>query len=155
SIAQRSFDGAAADQAVQARLALNGRCLGVDLGATWLRAALSVDGRISRRWKIPAIRWTELPRALRKLELGKLDRLTVGPTGVWKASDRARLARSLKPLARKVRVISDVELAHTAALCGLPGVLVIAGTGSIALARDGARKMARAGGLGALLGDEG
>jgi len=134
---------------------LKGRALGVDLGATWLRAALVEDGRLVRRWKVPAVRWTELEPALRRLKTGKLDRLTVGPTGVWKASDRKRLAFSLKKFSKAVRVVSDVELAHEAAFGGGPGILVIAGTGSIAFGRDGSGRTARAGGLGALLGDEG
>src|SRR5439155_3352330 len=35
------------------------------------------------------------------------------------------------------------------------GVLILAGTGSIVIGRDGARQWARAGGFGPLLGDEG
>ncbi len=131
------------------------RSLGVDLGATWLRAALAEDGKIKRRWRIPAVRWTALAPELRKLKFGRLDRLTVGPTGVWNAADRRALALSLKTLSKRVRVISDVELAHEAAFGGGPGVLVIAGTGSIAYGRSARGKSARAGGLGAYLGDEG
>ena len=41
------------------------------------------------------------------------------------------------------------------ALGGRPGVLVLAGTGSIVLGRDGQGRLVRAGGLGPLLGDEG
>lgn len=131
------------------------RTLGVDLGATWLRAALAEDGRIARRWKLPAVRWTALAGELRRLRLGKLDGLTAGATGIWSAADRRCFARSLRPLARRVRALSDVELAHEAAFAGGPGVLVIAGTGAIAYARDARGRSARAGGLGALLGDEG
>ncbi|MBI3551391.1 MAG: hypothetical protein HY077_02635 [Elusimicrobia bacterium] len=109
------------------------RALGVDLGATWLRAALADgSGQILRRWKRPAVRWTALAPELKRLKLGKLDRLTVGPTGVWRPSDRRRLARALKSLARRVRVISDVELAHEAAFGGGPGILVIAGASHLA-----------------------
>ena len=48
--------------------------------------------------------------------------------------------------------------AHTAVWGGLgdgPGVAVLAGTGSIAMARDADSRLARAGGWGYLLGDEG
>jgi N-acetylglucosamine kinase-like BadF-type ATPase len=129
--------------------------LGVDLGATWLRASLAVDGKIVRRWKRPAVKWTVLAAELKKMKPGRLDRLTVGPTGVWHAAQRAALKKSLGRLAAKVRVISDVELAHEAAFGGGPGILALAGTGSICLGKNARGKAARAGGLGALLGDEG
>jgi N-acetylglucosamine kinase-like BadF-type ATPase len=51
--------------------------------------------------------------------------------------------------------MSDVELAHRAAFAGGPGILVLAGTGSIALARDRRGRGQRAGGWGPLLGDDG
>jgi N-acetylglucosamine kinase-like BadF-type ATPase len=54
-----------------------------------------------------------------------------------------------------VAAIPDVELAHRAAFAGGPGVLVIGGTGSIAIARDRRGRARRAGGWGQLLGDEG
>ena len=131
------------------------RTLGVDLGAPWLRAALAEDGAVVRRWKLSAVRWTAMAPILRKLKLGPLDGLIAGATGVWSAADRRTFARSLRPLAPAVRALSDVELAHEAAFSGGPGVLVIAGTGAIAYARDARGRSARAGGLGALLGDEG
>jgi N-acetylglucosamine kinase-like BadF-type ATPase len=52
-------------------------------------------------------------------------------------------------------VISDAEAAYHGALGERPGVLLLAGTGSIALGRDAQGRWARAGGLGPLLGDEG
>jgi N-acetylglucosamine kinase-like BadF-type ATPase len=58
-------------------------------------------------------------------------------------------------LARKVTVISDVELAYLERLGRVPGLLILAGTGSIALARDDRGRWHRAGGLGPKLGDEG
>lgn len=53
-----------------------------------------------------------------------------------------------------VRVSSDGETAQLGAFLGAPGVVVMAGTGSAAAGRDGDR-IARAGGHGFLLGDEG
>lgn len=52
-------------------------------------------------------------------------------------------------------VTNDAMIALTGATNGEPGVVVIAGTGSIALGRNGAGKTARAGGWGYLFGDEG
>src|SRR4029077_1272689 len=54
-----------------------------------------------------------------------------------------------------VVVISDVEAAYLGALCDTAGVLLLAGTGSIALGRDRRGRFTRAGGLGPLLGDDG
>lgn len=51
-------------------------------------------------------------------------------------------------------VIDDAQLAHKALLQGTDGILIIAGTGSIALARFNSEEW-RIGGWGYLLGDEG
>ena len=64
----------------------------------------------------------------------------------------ARLARPRAPGARRSRTS---EAAYRGALGDAPGILLLAGTGSIALGRDGRGRWARAGGLGPLLGDEG
>ncbi|WP_415491332.1 N-acetylglucosamine kinase [Acetobacter sp.] len=50
---------------------------------------------------------------------------------------------------------NDVETAHRAAFGGGTGVFVLAGTGSVTLARGVGGQMARVGGWGWLLGDEG
>ena len=50
---------------------------------------------------------------------------------------------------------SDVTAAHVGAFWGGPGVLVAAGTGSIALGVDGSGRRVRAGGWGHRFGDEG
>ncbi len=52
-------------------------------------------------------------------------------------------------------VKTDAEIALTGAFAGLPGIVVIAGTGSIALGRNGSGEMLRAGGWGYIYGDEG
>ena len=52
-------------------------------------------------------------------------------------------------------VTDDAHIALTGATAGLPGVVVIAGTGSIAFGRNSAGRTARAGGWGYLFGDEG
>jgi N-acetylglucosamine kinase-like BadF-type ATPase len=52
-------------------------------------------------------------------------------------------------------VVNDALVALVAGAGDQPGVVVVAGTGSIAYGRDGAGRAARAGGWGYLLGDEG
>jgi N-acetylglucosamine kinase-like BadF-type ATPase len=54
-----------------------------------------------------------------------------------------------------VEVVGDMQIALEAAFDGGPGVIVIAGTGSIAYGRDRQGKTARAGGWGFAIGDEG
>jgi N-acetylglucosamine kinase-like BadF-type ATPase len=55
----------------------------------------------------------------------------------------------------RVVVLSDAQAALLGALGDQPGVLVLSGTGAIAVGRDRRGRWARAGGLGPLLGDEG
>ncbi|GIV16258.1 MAG: N-acetylglucosamine kinase [Armatimonadota bacterium] len=64
------------------------------------------------------------------------------------------LLQQMLPSAR-VLVLADYAIALEGATGGNPGVLVIAGTGSIACGRDREGKLMRAGGWGYLLGDEG
>jgi len=55
----------------------------------------------------------------------------------------------------KVEVVGDMEVAMEAAFGGGPGVIVIAGTGSIAFGRNAHGQTARAGGWGHAVSDEG
>ncbi|MGH7445112.1 MAG: N-acetylglucosamine kinase, partial [Longimicrobiales bacterium] len=66
---------------------------------------------------------------------------------------RAELAR--EQIARSVVVITDAEAALADAFDDAPGILLIAGTGSIAWGRGEDGRLERCGGWGALLGDEG
>src|SRR5438552_8890597 len=66
------------------------------------------------------------------------DRLVVGAAGAGRAPEREQLVAALQAcgLAAEVHALGDVEAALTAAFDGGPGILVSAGTGSIAYARD-------------------
>jgi N-acetylglucosamine kinase-like BadF-type ATPase len=55
----------------------------------------------------------------------------------------------------RILVTDDARIALTGATAGEPGVVVIAGTGSIAFGRNSGGRTARAGGWGYLFGDEG
>ena len=55
----------------------------------------------------------------------------------------------------EIEVVGDMEIALTAAFGEGPGVIVIAGTGSIAFGRDAQGRTARAGGWGFAISDEG
>jgi N-acetylglucosamine kinase-like BadF-type ATPase len=57
--------------------------------------------------------------------------------------------------ARRLNVTTDALIALSGATAGEPGIITIAGTGSISYGRNAARKVARAGGWGYIFGDEG
>jgi len=81
-----------------------------------------------------------------------------GMTGISRDSEPARVfAAVVAPLltTRIMRIDSDASAALAGALACRPGVIVIAGTGSVALGRDPQGQEARAGGWGYLFGDEG
>lgn len=132
--------------------------LGVDLGATWLRACLAEHGAAAWSRRVPAVPWREAPAALRRLLRGKglsrVDELVLGGTRLGGRKDRAALERLLKSVARKVRVAPDFEIAHRACFGGKPGVILVGSTGSVAWA-VGPKGGRRAGGWGPYHGDEG
>jgi glucosamine kinase len=138
-----------------------GWAAGIDVGATWVRAiALGPAG-----WRRAKIRRgpgeISLPVTVRRalaalrLEPGAAAAVVVAARGVWTRREQRRAQRALAGLSPQIRVISDVEGAYAGALGTSPGILLLAGTGSIALGRDAAGRWHRAGGLGPLLGDEG
>ena len=86
-----------------------------------------------------------------------VDGAVVGAAGAGREQEQAELAAALVAagVARRVRVLADGAVALSTAFSGGPGILVNAGTGSIAFARDPAGELHRAGGYGWQLGDEG
>ena len=135
--------------------------IGVDLGGTWVRV-VALDARGHRRaLQQPSPGLAGLPDFLTRLwrrwalRRGDVESLVAASRGVWTNAERRRQRARLRALARHVTVISDVEAAHLGALGGRPGILLLAGTGSMALGRDARGRWARAGGWGPLLGDEG
>ncbi len=82
----------------------------------------------------------------------------LGLTGVEANTVEARTVAELLPSvveARQVDVQSDAVAALIGAHLGKPGVIIIAGTGSIALGMNARGEDIRAGGWGWLIGDEG
>jgi N-acetylglucosamine kinase-like BadF-type ATPase len=75
--------------------------------------------------------------------------------------DRPRDAQAVTGIMRRIAhrtptvVVNDALVALVAGAGDQPGVVVVAGTGSIVYGRDGDGRAARAGGWGYLLGDEG
>lgn len=83
--------------------------------------------------------------------------LCCGLAGAGRPHEReaVRIALTLANLAELVSVVGDAEAAMADAFPDGAGVLVVAGTGSIAWARTAEGRTLRVGGWGQLLGDEG
>ena len=103
-----------------------------------------------------------LQRAVREaceksgIALEKITRTVAGVAGVGRPEIREFVHQLLRELVGgEVRVVSDAETALHATFGDNPGVVVIAGTGSIAFAQNGQGQTARAGGWGWAISDEG
>jgi N-acetylglucosamine kinase-like BadF-type ATPase len=83
-----------------------------------------------------------------------LRRAWLGLAGIDRQADHDVLLPRLNDLAEQVLLTNDGELL-LAGLDNAVGVVLISGTGSIALARDAEGRRARSGGWGHILGDEG
>jgi glucosamine kinase len=85
------------------------------------------------------------------------DVLYVGAAGAGREPERDELRKALRTenLATTVVVATDIEIALAAAFDEGPGIVVSAGTGSVAVGRDRAGKRHRIGGYGWQMGDEG
>jgi N-acetylglucosamine kinase-like BadF-type ATPase len=82
----------------------------------------------------------------------QFDRVCAGFSGG--PGDKSNYLRDLVR-SREYDVTTDAVIALTGATGGEPGMICIAGTGSIAYGRNASRKFARVGGWGYIFGDEG
>ena len=135
--------------------------VGADVGGTRLRLVAMRDGRVVGRLSVAAPPVSDLEKFLPRLWRARgwsrrdVGALVVASRGIWTPRERRLLAGRLVGLASYVEVLSDAQAALLGALGDRPGLLILAGTGSIVVGRDGRDRWARAGGLGPLLGDEG
>ncbi len=136
--------------------------LAVDLGKTSCRAA--AGGRRAEGAGAPGlaapggVRAAEAAILAVARQLAPVDEVIVGAAGALAAPDAARalgdaLLASLR--AERVAVTSDAVIAHAGALDGKPGVVLIAGTGVVAVAIGADGALRTADGWGPWLGDEG
>lgn len=80
----------------------------------------------------------------------------IGLAGASRNELRARMREALVNLGiREIIVVGDADIALYGATEGAPGLIVIAGTGSICCGINARRKMLCAGGWGPMAGDEG
>jgi glucosamine kinase len=85
------------------------------------------------------------------------DVLVVGAAGAGREAERGELRTALRNenVATQVMVTTDIEIALANAFSHGPGIVVSAGTGSVAVGRDRTGKQHRIGGYGWQMGDEG
>ena len=144
--------------------------IGADVGGSKTAVGVSEGGAVLARADGPgaAVRpgralasATMIAEVVRRAlaETGRLsgDVLIVGAAGAGRDPERSELAKALRAenLARHVEVTTDVELALAGAFESGPGIVVSAGTGSVAVGRDQSGKRHRIGGYGWQMGDEG
>ncbi|RLF25178.1 MAG: ATPase [Thermoprotei archaeon] len=91
------------------------------------------------------------------VEIKKLEVACFGLAGVDYPEDKERAQKFIEELglAEKVVVVHDTHIALMGATAGKPGVIVIAGTGSVSAGIDEKGRYVRSGGWGYILGDEG
>lgn len=87
----------------------------------------------------------------------RLAALVVAAAGSGEAATRARAADRLRAagVAERIAIVHDAAPLLVAATRDAVGIVLISGTGSFCFGRDATGLAARAGGLGALLGDDG
>ena len=92
-----------------------------------------------------------------KINRQEIDAICAGLAGAGDLEIAARMAAGLRELfpGAVVNVCTDLEIALAAVPGEGPAIVLVAGTGSAATGRDAAGNIARAGGLGSKIGDEG
>jgi N-acetylglucosamine kinase-like BadF-type ATPase len=133
----------------------DGAVLGIGRGGP-SNHILAPGGRERARGAVGAA----LETALRAANLAAVEfrAAQFGMTGITAGTDRARAFAEVVGevlRARTARVDNDSAIALAGALACGPGVMVIAGTGSVALGLDPAGREARVGGWGYIFGDDG
>jgi glucosamine kinase len=136
-----------------------GRILGIDAGGSGTRVILLQNGTVTRRPDGPpmnALLTDGFAGHLRQIiEAADATAAGIGMPGIRLPSQARDLSDALtRQTSCPVHVTGDADSARAGAFRGAPGVVVIAGTGSMASGWNG-ESSARAGGHGFLLGDEG
>lgn len=96
-------------------------------------------------------------QALTEAGLLQADLLVVGAAGVGREPERTELREGLRSerLANRIVVTGDLDIALEAAFGEKPGIVLVSGTGSVAVGRVADHTIHRRGGFGWQIGDEG
>jgi N-acetylglucosamine kinase-like BadF-type ATPase len=94
--------------------------------------------------------------AAARIDPKNIDRTCVGISGASRPDVIACVRESVSQLVRgEIHVVGDMKIAMEAAFGGTPGVIVMSGTGSVAYGVNERGEVARAGGWGPVVSDEG
>jgi N-acetylglucosamine kinase-like BadF-type ATPase len=144
--------------------------IGVDVGGSKTAAGISDGDQMIARADGPgaavrpgrALASAATVAEVVRQALAKAGRLTgdillVGAAGAGREPEREELRKALRSenVAERVVVTTDIEIALAAAFADGPGIVVSAGTGSVAVGRDRTGRQHRIGGFGWQMGDEG
>lgn len=138
-----------------------GPVLGIDAGGTGTRAVLIVDGAPTQRYSSGPFNFLldgdGVPRMAALVRAAQPASVGIGVPGLARVPDAAATFAAAITEASGVpaRVAPDATAAWLGAFIGGPGILVIAGTGSVAVGGGSYRELALVGGHGHLVGDEG
>ena len=138
---------------------LPGRILGIDAGGSGTRVVLLENGTVTVRPDGPPMNALLTDgfagHLLQIIKAADATAAGIGMPGIRLPGQARELSEALtRQTGRPVHVTGDADSARAGAFLGAPGVVVIAGTGSMASGWNG-EGSARAGGHGFLLGDEG
>lgn len=157
------------------------RGLVIDGGGTSTEVGLAIDGVIVARTVLPSAKPTRMDLQTDELcrmvgsflatttidpdvdETQSLDVVFVGMAGVWSDEERYAYQLGMREswtmyvglIPPQLIVMSDAELVHLVAFGAGPGLALIAGTGSIGLARLSDKQLQRTGGWGPTVDDAG
>ncbi len=145
--------------------------LAIDAGGTKTQCALADEERVLARAQTGSVKLMRVPEvtatarmeamlaevaAAAGVSLGAVTRTCCGLAGFTSEAARAWARRVIgAKVAGELILVGDEEIALDAAFQGGPGILVIAGTGAIAMGRAESGELFTAGGFGPVLGDEG
>ena len=153
--------GANVTERVAGILAGIGPVLGIDVGGTSTRAVLIEDGVPTQRYSSGPFNFQldgdGVPRMAALVQAAHPAAVGIGIPGLARVPDAAATFAAAIGEASGVpaRVASDATVAWLGAFVGGPGILVIAGTGSVAIGGGSYGELALIGGHGHLVGDEG
>ncbi len=124
----------------------------------WSASAEAVRAITLADWRLTPGSWLSLASAFHKQRARWAEASSASRPPAL-ASAAVRKTRSLTPTrsikSKLLKVTHDAEIALSGATEGEPGIVMIAGTGSMAFGRNSEGRTARAGGWGYLVGDEG
>lgn len=149
-----------------------GFAVGMDGGGTKTTVTvMDTEGRVIREFTADGINYNgrkeaEVEQALRDIceelttvcgNLGRVRHMVIGAAGISNPAIPGRLTAAVRShgYAGPLHIIGDQEAALHGAFGGGPGLLLIAGTGSVCFGRSAAGETGRTGGFGHLIDDEG